>query len=445
VSTDGHTYAFTLPAGRQWSDGTALTARDVAATISLVQSSDFPDTQLAEAWKDVAITVESPVAVTMRVRRPRGSFPVAIADLPILPTAAIAQPAAELAHTSARSLPTSGPYRVVRSDAATLLLAPNPHAPRPPPMHTVELRLLRTFEEALRVFAAGQADALVTTTAGQRAAAAAVPGTRLHDMVSFGTVQLLLNTASQGAGLDQPAVRHAIASAIDRRALVAAAVPGAGVPQTDPIPLGVRWVPHPTVPAGDPALAARTLDAAGWTQPGPGQVRTHATARLVERLMVTDEEPMPAVARQIAHQLRGLGVDVEVDLVQPASFETTLTSAGRPYDMALEHLENGADPDISSQWRSDEIPPKGLNISGLKADFVFDRALDRLAQESDPKLRRAAVEEVDRDLAASAPAVFLYSPLISLAGAEALDLPVPASGSSADRYDLVTAWQRVAK
>src|SRR6266853_886953 len=31
VSTDGHTYAFTIPAGRRWSDGSALTARDVAA------------------------------------------------------------------------------------------------------------------------------------------------------------------------------------------------------------------------------------------------------------------------------------------------------------------------------------------------------------------------------------------------------------------------------
>ncbi|MGH7749805.1 MAG: ABC transporter substrate-binding protein, partial [Candidatus Dormibacteria bacterium] len=38
VSADGHTYAFTIPPGRRWSDGSALTARDVAATVSLVQS-----------------------------------------------------------------------------------------------------------------------------------------------------------------------------------------------------------------------------------------------------------------------------------------------------------------------------------------------------------------------------------------------------------------------
>lgn len=445
VSSDGHTYSFTLPADRRWSDGSALTARDVAATVSLVQSFDFPDTQLADAWKDVAVTVDFPTSVTMRLRRPRGSFAVAVTELPILPTAAIAQPAAQLARTATRPLPTSGPYRVASTDAAEVRLAVNPHAQRAPPMRTVELRLVPSFEEALRLYAAGQSDSLLATTAGQRAEAAAVPGTHLRDMLGFGTVQLLFNTASPASGLDQPAVRHAIASAIDRRQLVAAALRGAGVPQPDPIPLGVRWVPHPAVPPADPALAARTLDAAGWTLPVPGAVRTRQADRLGERLMVSDEEPLPAVARHLARQLRGIGVEVEVDLVRPARFYELLTSPAKQYDMALAHVDNGPDPDVSSQWRSDEVPPKGINVTGLKPDFVFDRALDRLAQETDPKLRRAAVDEVDRDLAASAPAVFLYAPLVSVAATESLDLALPASGSSAQRYDLVAAWRRVTR
>ena len=52
--------------------------------------------------------------------------------------------------------------------------------------------------------------------------------------------------------------------------------------------------------AGDDlALAERTLDAAGWAAPAPGAVRVHGTGRLVERLMVSDEEPLPAVAHQL--------------------------------------------------------------------------------------------------------------------------------------------------
>ncbi|MDB5067583.1 MAG: hypothetical protein JWM18_4017 [Chloroflexi bacterium] len=446
VSSDGHTYAFGLLAGTRWSDGSALTARDVAATVSLVQSSDFPDAQLADAWKDVALTVDSPTSVTMRLRRPRGSFAVAVAELPILPTAAIAQPAAQLARTATRPLPTSGPYRVTSSDAATVRLVTNPHGQRAPPMRTVELRLVPSFEEALRLYAAGQTDSVLTTTAGQRAEAAAVPGTRLHDMLGFGTVQLLFNTAAgQAAGLDQPAVRHAIAFAVDRRALVAAVLPGAGVPQPDPIPLGVRWVPHPAVPAADPALAARTLDAAGWILPVADGVRIRQTSRLDERLMVSDEEPLPAVARHLARQLRAIGIQVRVDLVRPALFYEMLTSPAKQYDMALAHVDSGPDPDVSSQWRSDEVPPKGLNVTGLKPDFVFDRALDRLAMETDPRLRRAAVDEVDRDLAASAPAVFLYAPLVSVAASDSLVLPLPASGTSAQRYELIAAWRRVTR
>jgi peptide/nickel transport system substrate-binding protein len=445
VSADGHTYTFTIPAGRRWSDGTALTARDVAATVSLVQSSDFPDARLADAWRDVAVAVDSPVSVSMRLRRPRGSFAVAAAELPILPTAAISQSAAELARTATRPLPTSGPYRVVESDATMVQLAPNPHAPRPPPLGSVELRLESSFDDALHEFAAGRADALLATTAGQRAEAAAVPGVRLRDMLGFRSVQLLLNTASSAAGLDQPAVRHAIAAGVDRGALVAAVLPGSGVAQADPIPLGVRWVPHPTVPAPDVALADRTLDAAGWTAASAGATRTRGSARLDERMMVSDEEPLPAVAHQLARQLRGLGVDVQVGLVPPARYYEMLTSPAKQYDMALADVESGPDPDISSQWRSDEVPPKGLNVTGLPPDFVFDRALDRLAQESDLKLRRAAAAEVDRDLEVSAPAVFLYAPVVSLATSEAVDIPLPESGSSAQRYDLVGAWRRVSR
>jgi peptide/nickel transport system substrate-binding protein len=443
VSSDGHTYAFTLPAGRRWSDGSAITARDVAATVSVVQSADFPDGALAQAWRDVAVSVDSPLAVTMRLRRPRGSFAVAVADLPILPTAAISQPAAQLARIATRPLPTSGRYRVAESDASALRLAANPYAVRPPPLTTAELRLMPSFEDALRAFAGGQADALLTTTAGQRAEAAMVPGVRIHDMIGFSTVQLLFNTASLPSGLDQPAVRHAISAAIDRRGLVAAGLPGAAVPQADAVPLGIRWVAHPAVPSPDAALAAKTLDAAGWTAESPGAVRTRQSARLVERLMVSDEEPLPAVAHELVRQLRPLGVEVDIDQVAPAQFYGMLTAATKQYDMALADVESGPDPDISAQWRSDETPPKGVNVTGLQPDFVFDRALDRLAQESDPKLRRAAAAEVDRDLAASAPAVFLYAPLVSVATSDALDIPLPVAGSSAQRYELVDGWRRL--
>jgi ABC-type transport system substrate-binding protein len=442
VSSDGHTYAFMLPAGQLWSDGTALTARDIAATISLVQSSDFPDSQLAAAWKDVAVNVESPVTLTMRLRRPRGAFASVVAELPILPTAAIAHPAAQLASTAARPLPTSGPYRVASSDSSAVRLVANPHAPRPPPLRTVELRLASSFQDAVRTYAGGEADAILATTPGQRAELQSLPGTALRDMLSFRTVQLLFNTASSTAGLDEVAVRHAISTAIDRSALVAAVLPGAGVAQADPIPLGIRWIPHPAVPGPNLALAMRTLDDAGWSASALGDVRSHGTAQLDERLIVSDEEPLPAVARQIAQQLRPLGVQVEVNLVSPSRFLGLLTAPQKQWDMAIADVDSGPDPDISSQWRSDEVPPKGVNVTGLRPDFVVDRALDRLGMETDAKLRRAAAEEVDRDLAARAPAVFLYAPRITLATSDALVTPLPASGTSAQRYDLVTEWRR---
>jgi len=439
VSGDGLSYRFTLHPGLRWSDGSPLGVADVEATIALIQASGFPDDRLAADWKGVAVTSGGGTAVVMTLASPRASFATTVAGLPILPAAVLrGRTPADLLGSRTVPMPTSGPYRVKAADAGAVHLVPNPWSATQPGLRSVELRLTPTAESAIRTFVGGEVDAVLATTPTQRSALARVGGVRLHDMVSLRFVDLLLN--ARRPGLDDTVVRQAIAGAVDRRALISAALGGDAVPQVGAIPAGVAWV-RPLREQPNPSLGARALDAAGWG-PGPDGTRARQGVSLSFVLLVPDAAPLPAVARQLRVQLAAVGVTVTMRVVPAATFERGVLLPAA-FDLAVADWHTGPDPDVSAYWRSNATPPNGVYVSGAPPDPFLDQALDSLATETDPALRQAAAQRVDQRLAEDAPAVFLYAPELTLAVSDAFaEVRVPQAGEAADRYADIASWHR---
>lgn len=440
VSGDGLSYRFNLQTGVRWSDGTPLTVRDVQATVAFVQAPGFPDASLAAAWRGVTLAPDGTAAVTATLPQPRASFAAAAADLPILPAAALAHlSTATMAAAASRPMPCSGPFRVESTSATSVRLAPNPHAAPAPTLHGVTLRLVKTFEAALQALAVGQVDGVEATTPAQRAAVSRIPGVRLHDTTSFRFVDLLLNEAKPGLG--DPAVRHAIAGAVDRRQLISSALSGTARPQVGAIPVGIAWIARDQQEAPSPALSARALDAAGWTVGGDG-VRQKSGQRLAYTLSVPDAAPLPAVAGALVKQLHAIGIAVTVQVVKPDDFEPSVLVPGH-FDLVVADWDNGPDPDVSSFWRSNAAPPHGFNVSAGPVDPFLDRALDSLATVTDPRLRRSAADEVDARLSEDTPAVFLYAPEVTFAVSDQFSGVAPSPvGTSASRFDNLAAWRK---
>lgn len=438
TSGDGLEYRFTIVNGLRWSDGRPVTAADVVATVGVVQAAGFPDTRLSAAWKGVTATVADG-ALVFRLPSPRSSFAATLTDLPVVPATSVAgRSLADLLSSATKPLPTSGAYHVVSSDAATIRLERSPAAVAEPSLRSLEFHLVATPDDAISAFNAGQVDAVAATTPVQRAAASRVPHTHLYDMVSLRFVDLLLN--ARRPGLDDPVVRHAIASTIDRSAVVQSALGGAGRPQVDAIPAGVLWITDRSGEQPNPGLSARALDAAGWT-PGLGGVRLRGGQLLSYTLYVPDAQPLPKVAAAIADQLRPVGISVTV-LTSPAATFLQDVIATHIFDLAIADWDNGPDPDVSEYWRSNAAPPNGVNVSGLPADPFLDRALDSLATETDAALRQAAAAQVNQRLADDAPVVFLYAPTVSLAVDDAiLNVALPGAGAPDERYLLIDRWR----
>jgi peptide/nickel transport system substrate-binding protein len=442
VSGDGLSYRFTLRADSRWSDGSQLTARDVQATVALVQSAGFPDAGLAEGWKDVTLAAQGPTTLTVTLPQPRAAFVAAAVELPILPAASLANlTGANAAASATRPLPTSGPFQVSATDRSHVRLVPNRYATPQPALKIVDLRLMTSFETAAQALAMGQVDALAAGTPAQRTVLTKMPGVRLHDVTTFRFVDLLFN--ERKPGLNDPAVRRAIATAVDRRQLITAGLGGDARVQVGAVPVGIAWIAPAQQEVPSPALSARALDAAGWVTGNDG-VRHKGNQRLAFTVSVPAAVPLPTVAAALGQQLRGIGVDLTVNVVKPADFEPTVL-VPQGFDMVIADWDNGPDPDVSSFWRSNATPPHGFNVSGSPPDPFLDRALDSLATVSDTRLRRVAAGQVDARLAEDTPAVFLYAPEVTFGVSDTVSgVIVPAVGTSASRYEGVVAWRKLA-
>lgn len=438
VSSDGLTYTAVLAPRQRWSSGAVITPLDVVATMAFVQSSPVVDRSVAALVQGVKVSATGST-IRFTLPAPRASFAAALTQLPVLPlgSAKPAQVAADAAHPNV-PLATSGEYRVTKTDDRSIALEANPFASPRAHLARVEFDLYTSFSAAAAAFTGGGSDALLATTPAQRAKLAQRSGSHAHPITTFQFVDLLFN--ERIPGLDDPVVRHAVATTVDRTALVRGALEtDAGTPQVGAITRGLPWVGGAAPPpAASPATAAAALQQDGWTT-GPQGMRVRGSTALDYLLTVPQVDPLPTVASEVARQLGTIGIRVRVAPVPAAQFMTPdLTQ--HDFQLALGDWDNGPDPDVSVFWRSNATPPQGFNVSGAPADPFLDQSLDVLASDTDPQARVAAATAVSRDLAADVPATFLYTPELTYLVHGSMSMTIPAAGGSAARFDAIASW-----
>ena len=439
VSTNGLVYTIVLRPNLEWSNGAPITTADVVATDIFALSAQAGDPTLTTALKGVRVA-SSPSTVIFTLPAPRSSFAATLTQMPILPLGGLSPAALLSAEEHPTSpLPTSGPYDVQSTSELAVVLQPNPHAVAHPAIKSYELRLFVTFTDAAYAFSQGSVGAVLASTPEELSTLMAVKGAQAESVTTPEFVDLLFN--ERLPTLAAAAVRHAIGIAINRSAIVAGALNGrGGVIQTGPYSAGIPWIGPPAreaIPASD---AASMLQTSGWV-PGVDGIRQNGSQRLAFTLAVPDINPLPVVAREVANQLAAIGVQVTVDPVAPASFLTGTLASGH-FELALDAWNPVPDPDVSAFWRSNAVPPHGYNVSGAAPDAFLDAALDMLAESPDRAVRISSAAQVAALVAADAPAVFLYTPKVSVVfRSPAPTAPMPSIGPESSRYDDIALWE----
>jgi peptide/nickel transport system substrate-binding protein len=149
---------FTIRSGVKWSDGTPLTAADVAYTFNLIKK--YPALDLTGVWSVLSsVTATGPDTVTMDFSSVAVPYFYYIADqTPIVPEhifSTIANPAtASVAHPVG-----TGPYLMSKCSPQNITYTANPHYWQPglPHIHTLEYPAFTSNNTANDTLASGQA------------------------------------------------------------------------------------------------------------------------------------------------------------------------------------------------------------------------------------------------------------------------------------------------
>jgi peptide/nickel transport system substrate-binding protein len=203
-------------------------------------------------------------------------------------------------------------------------------------------------------------------------------------------------------------VRRALIQAIDRQALTRTILDGLAPVADGAIqPLSWAYTDKITRYGYDPAKARALLDEAGWKDSNGDGVRERDGRPLAFTLITQAGFAIREnVAQAIQHQLRQVGVDAKVELVDGTAI-STVWFAGN-FDAMLHWWQMPADPELTLFFAADRTPPAGRNIN-----YFADEALTKVLYASDRTVdreeRTRLLHRAQEMLSEAVPEIPLYS------------------------------------
>jgi peptide/nickel transport system substrate-binding protein len=281
ASNDGKTYTYTLREGLEWSDGTPLTAEDVAYTVNRARE---------EQWLNYTSTVANLTATAIDDRTVEIASAVPDPKLPamdvyILPKHVWEQQDEQaITKYNGQDGVGSGPYTLTQAKRGQFwTLAANPSYwgwdGEEPPIDEVVFRLFTNADAMVAALEQGEIDAAHDVPGSAMADLRQTEGIVALDGQQGGFTEVAVNGGRpenqrvEGIGNGHPAlgdirVRRAIAHAIDRDAIIDRVLVGLGRPGTTVSPSpNPEWIPE--IPEAeqftfDLERAKEILDQAGY-------------------------------------------------------------------------------------------------------------------------------------------------------------------------------------
>jgi peptide/nickel transport system substrate-binding protein len=418
IGADAKSITFKLREGITFHDGTPLDAAAVVASFERLLDPERKSPMVASFRAVSAIEAVDDLNVRFDFEAPSALFFTALTS----PYSSIVSPTAadELGEQFAQQPVGSGPFKLKSWEPGiALTLERNPDYAWAPPMvanpgapylDEVVFKVVPDAATQLTALRAGEVDIIFLNQPDHI--------TRLRSDDSVALVPVSLNSlAYMGFNtvkppFDNPLVRQALAHAIDKEAIVMAAVGGEGTPAFAPMATTLAGF-DPALQSGelgyDPARSAELLAEAGLTQGADG-VWSFEGQPLNLILLTFTRAPNQDIATVIQAQLKEVGVPVSIQ-------QFDAPTAGRAavageYDLLLWRYDWN-DPDVLAvNLHSSRIGSTNrVSYSNPEVDALLSAA----AAELDMAKRAELYVEAQRLIMADAPWQPLYTPLDMLA------------------------------
>jgi peptide/nickel transport system substrate-binding protein len=425
TAPDGLAITMTLKSGVTFHSGAPLNADAVKFTFERFKKEGKASPIYGGIMQMSAIEAPGPQTVVFRFKAPAANFFSTIS----MPYAGIVDPKSADASAGSKvtALDGSGPFKLgewkagqfielVRNDAygwgptypaAKVTNTAAPH---------VERLLFKVIPDAttqLNALQAGEADVIFVNNPSHKKKLEADPNVEVHEAVLNSLVYLGYNCAK--APFANAAVRQALSYAIDKAQIVQVALGGAGQAADAPLP--------PSLPGYDAALkqAALGFDAAkaqellgfaGFTKGGDGMWLWQGKP-FKPVLLTSARAPNDTIATLIQAQLKAIGVDSEIQLLDSKAVMDATTKG--KFDLLLFRYDWN-DPDaLNIYLGSDRIG--STNRVAYKNEKV-DALLKQGARQLDEAKRVQLYVDAQRLILQDAPWQPLYYPVDVIAVAK---------------------------
>ena len=396
---DPLTYIAHLRRGVRFHDGHELTSADVVYTFA-----PFLDPTFVSPFKGAysalaAVTALDDYTVEFRLKTPFAAFPMQLVIPPVVP--------ADSGDALRRFPVGTGPYRFVDyvTDDHVTLSAFEGYFDGLPNNAGIVLRVVPDDTMRGLELRRGSVDLVVNELPPDIVYQLRREG-RLQAETSPGLDFSYIGVNMRDPVLSDRRVRHALAHAINRQAIVDYLRRGLARPALGLIP-SQAWAFDPSVQqfAFDPARAEALLEEAGFSDPdGPGP-----RPRLRLSLISSTNEETRLQSTIIQQDLRRVGIELDVRTYEFATFYQDVLQ-GRFQLFTLQWVGGAlVDPDILRRvFHSTQVPPAGFN-RGFYANPEVDRWLDLASAASSDDARKQYYAEAQRVIAIDSPYIPIWN------------------------------------
>ena len=416
VSDDGLVWTFKIREGMSFHDGTPLTAEEVAWSLNWTLENE-PETfafYLANFDEVVAL---DPTTLQVTLTDPVGNMEYLLMYVWILPESVWGDMSydemMEFEDLSAGI--GSGPYKLVDwVEGEYLILEANENYWRgKPAIDQIVYREFATEDAIVQALLAGEVDVIEADS---------MPATAIQTLQEEGNIEvpilestaideLIINSHEDGTqpeSLWDPAVRLAIAHAIDKQAIINVAYLGNADPASVIIPKSmgdwhnsdVQDVPF------DLEAGNRVLDDAGFVDNDGDGIREDADGNPLEyRLYATDDASEARILEIISDGLAQIGISAPPTLMD----EDSLIALYPDFDFDMIYWGWGLDPDPDFAmliFTCDQREEGGWNDSGY-CDAEFDELYLEQGRTVDHEARRQMIWDMSAKLFKERPYIML--------------------------------------
>lgn len=378
ANVDPTTWRVTLRPNAKFWDGSPVTAKDVAASITRAWEVEPGSKRFVSA--DTKLEVKDDRTLDLRTPAPVGDLGYNLGARFFV-----------IAKTGGEIPAMTGPYKITafQRDTDMTLEAFADHWAGPPAVAKLQLKGIVDANSRMLGIQSGDLDMAVNVP--PELVKDPIAGIEVHKNVTS-RIDLVIPNHTV-APFNDKTVRQAVSYALDRDQLNNVALAGMGTPLTGMFPPGIGIESVPTQ-STDRARAVKLLDEAGW-KPGPDGIRAKGADRLAFVLLSYQGQfgDLPIMAVSIQSQLKSLGIEVTIQEVrdisgatkvgnfQAAMWTTNTLDTGDPYYMFGVHVakgglwnpgryENPAVEELLAKWRAEVDPAKRAAFNKQAQELV---------------------------------------------------------------------------